>query len=53
MPCRLSQGDNVCIYMPMTPYAIYSMLACARIGAVRASGDGMTAGNAGQRTGLS
>lgn len=24
----------MCLYMPMTPYAIYAMLACARIGAV-------------------
>ena len=28
------QGDRVCLYLPMTPYAVYSMLACARIGAV-------------------
>ena len=27
------KGDRVCIYMPMTPYAVYAMLACARIGA--------------------
>jgi acetyl-CoA synthetase len=27
-------GDRVCIYMPMTPQAVYAMLACARIGAV-------------------
>ena len=41
--CRLSnvlldrgvtKGDRVCIYMPMIPEAAYSMLACARIGAV-------------------
>ena len=41
--CRLSnllksrgikKGDRVCIYMPMILEAIYSMLACARIGAV-------------------
>lgn len=28
------KGDRVCIYMPMIPEAIYTMLACARIGAV-------------------
>lgn len=28
------KGDRVCIYMPMTPYAVYAMLACARLGAV-------------------
>jgi len=28
------KGDVVCMYMPMTPYAVYTMLACARIGAV-------------------
>nr|AOE43277.1 acetyl-CoA synthetase/acetyl-CoA ligase [Rostrostelium ellipticum] len=28
------KGDTVAIYMPNTPEAIYSMLACARIGAV-------------------
>ncbi|MDA8243531.1 MAG: acetate--CoA ligase [Elusimicrobia bacterium] len=27
-------GDRVCIYMPMIPELAYSMLACARIGAV-------------------
>ena len=41
--CRLSNvlkqrgvkiGDRVCIYMPMIPEAAYSMLACARIGAI-------------------
>ena len=41
--CRLSnvlkqrgvkKGDRVCIYMPMIPEAAYSMLACARIGAI-------------------
>jgi len=41
--CRLSnalkelgikKGDRVCLYMPMIPEAIYSMLACTRIGAV-------------------
>jgi acetyl-CoA synthetase len=30
----VKKGDSVCIYMPMTPYVVYSMLACARIGAV-------------------
>ena len=28
------KGDRVCIYMPMVPEQIISMLACARIGAV-------------------
>ena len=28
------KGDRVCIYMPMIPQAVYSMLACARIGAI-------------------
>ncbi|KAI9300151.1 acetyl-coenzyme A synthetase [Cunninghamella echinulata] len=28
------KGDNVSIYMPMVPEAVYAMLACARIGAV-------------------
>jgi acetyl-CoA synthetase len=28
------KGDRVCIYMPMIPEMAYSMLACARIGAV-------------------
>jgi acetyl-CoA synthetase len=28
------RGDRVCIYMPMIPEAIYTMLACARIGAI-------------------
>ncbi len=27
-------GDRVCIYLPMVPEAVVSMLACARIGAV-------------------
>ena len=26
-------GDRVCIYLPMVPEAVISMLACARIGA--------------------
>ena len=29
----VKKGDRVCIYMPMTPHAVYAMLACARIGA--------------------
>jgi acetyl-CoA synthetase len=28
------RGDRVCIYLPMIPALVYSMLACARIGAV-------------------
>jgi acetyl-CoA synthetase len=32
----VEKGDRVCIYMPMTPYVVYAMLACARIGAVHA-----------------
>ena len=30
----VKQGDRVCIYMPMIPEIAYTMLACARIGAV-------------------
>ncbi|MGR4001240.1 MAG: acetate--CoA ligase [Alphaproteobacteria bacterium] len=30
----VKKGDRVTIYMPMTPEAVYAMLACARIGAV-------------------
>ncbi|MGN7295185.1 AMP-binding protein [Rhizobium sp. SAFR-030] len=30
----VAKGDRVVIYMPMVPEAIFSMLACARIGAV-------------------
>ncbi len=30
----VGKGDRVLIYMPMVPEAIFSMLACARIGAV-------------------
>ena len=30
----VGKGDRVCIYMPMVPEAVYSMLACARIGAI-------------------
>jgi acetyl-CoA synthetase len=41
--CRLSnlmkfngvkKGDRVCIYLPMVPELVYSVLACARIGAI-------------------
>jgi acetyl-CoA synthetase len=28
------RGDRVCLYLPMIPELVYSMLACARIGAV-------------------
>ena len=31
----VEKGDRVCIYMPMVPEQIMSMLACARIGAVQ------------------
>ena len=30
----VKKGDRVCIYMPLTPEGIASMLACARLGAV-------------------
>ncbi len=30
----VKRGDRVCIYMPMIPELAYTMLACARIGAV-------------------
>jgi acetyl-CoA synthetase len=30
----VTKGDRVCIYMPMVPEQIISMLACARIGAI-------------------
>lgn len=30
----IKKGDRVCIYMPMTPEIVISMLACARIGAI-------------------
>ena len=30
----VGKGDRVCIYMPMVPEAVYSMLACSRIGAI-------------------
>jgi acetyl-CoA synthetase len=42
----VEKGDRVCIYMPMVPEQIISMLACARIGAVHSvvfSGFGATA----------
>ena len=31
---RVKKGDTVIIYMPMIPHAAFSMLACARIGAI-------------------
>ena len=30
----VNKGDRVCIYLPMIPELIYSVLACARIGAI-------------------
>ena len=30
----VKKGDRVCIYMPMIPETVFSMLACARIGAI-------------------
>lgn len=30
----VKKGDRVIIYMPLTPQGVYSMLACARIGAI-------------------
>ena len=30
----VTKGDVVTIYMPMTPHAVFAMLACARIGAI-------------------
>ncbi len=30
----VKKGDRVCVYMPMIPETVYTMLACARIGAV-------------------
>ncbi len=30
----VKRGDRICIYLPMTPELAYTMLACARIGAV-------------------
>jgi acetyl-CoA synthetase len=32
--CNVRKGDRVCIYLPMIPELVYTMLACARIGAV-------------------
>jgi acetyl-CoA synthetase len=32
---RSYQGDRVCIYLPMIPELAVSILACARIGAIR------------------
>lgn len=31
---KIKKGDRVCIYLPMIPEIIISMLACARIGAI-------------------
>ncbi len=30
----VNKGDRVCIYLPMIPELVYSVLACARIGAI-------------------
>lgn len=30
----VKRGDRVTIYLPMIPEMVYSMLACARIGAI-------------------
>ncbi|MFO0006362.1 MAG: AMP-binding protein, partial [bacterium] len=30
----VKKGDRVCIYLPMIPELVYSVLACARIGAI-------------------
>ncbi len=30
----VKKGDRACIYLPMIPEAVFSMLACARIGAI-------------------
>ncbi len=30
----VKKGDRVCVYMPMIPETVFSMLACARIGAI-------------------
>jgi len=30
----IQKGDRVCIYLPMIPELVFSMLACARIGAI-------------------
>jgi acetyl-CoA synthetase len=34
LACGVRKGDRVCIYLPMIPELAYTMLACARIGAV-------------------
>lgn len=31
---NVKKGDTVVVYMPMIPHAVFSMLACARIGAI-------------------
>ena len=31
---NIQQGDRVLLYMPMIPVSVFSMLACARIGAI-------------------
>ncbi len=30
----VKKGDRVCLYLPMVPELVYSMLACARLGAI-------------------
>lgn len=34
MVAGVGKGDRVSIYLPMIPELVYTMLACARIGAV-------------------
>jgi propionyl-CoA synthetase len=34
LQCGITRGDRVILYLPMVPEAMFSMLACARIGAV-------------------
>lgn len=34
----VKKGDRVCIYMPVSPTGVASMLACARIGAIHRYG---------------
>lgn len=34
MVAGVRKGDRVSIYLPMIPELVYTMLACARIGAV-------------------
>lgn len=34
LPQGVRKGDRVSIYLPMIPELVYTMLACARIGAV-------------------